>query len=260
MTLPSLIGMVHLAPLPGSSRYAGHVESVIERALSDALALKRAGFRALMVENFGDAPFFADQVPPITISSMTRVVADIAAATGLPIGVNVLRNDALSAVSIAAATGAAYIRVNVLSGMMNTDQGPIVGKAAEVARLRRALHPELLILADVLVKHSTPPPGLTIEQAGVDTWERGGADALIVSGSGTGHAPDLDQAARLRKTIPEASILIGSGVTPSNLAELAEVANGAIVGSSLKYEGKAENPVDPSRAREIVEAAAVIGW
>jgi membrane complex biogenesis BtpA family protein len=252
--------MVHLVPLPGSPRFAGNIDQVIERALSDAQALTEAGFRALMVENFGDAPFFADHVPAITVASMTRVVREIVEAVGVPIGVNVLRNDALSAVAVAAATGAAYIRVNVLSGMMHTDQGPIVGRAAEVVRLRQGLHPELLILADVMVKHSTPPEGLTIEQAALDTWERGRADALIVSGSGTGHAPDFDQPARLRKTIPDAPILIGSGVTASNLADFADVANGAIVGTSLKFEGKAENPVDPNRARQLVDAAMAIGW
>jgi membrane complex biogenesis BtpA family protein len=260
MKVPSLIGMVHLAPLPGSSRYGGSFDQVIEHALSDASTLKEAGFRALLVENFGDAPFFPDDVPHVTVASMTRVIGEIAAATTLPVGVNVLRNDALSALAVAAATGAAYVRVNVLSGMMITDQGPIVGRAAEVARLRRQICPDVAILADVLVKHSTPPAGLTIEQAGLDTWERAGADALIVSGTGTGHAPDAEDAYRLRKTIPEARILIGSGVSPSNLAELAEIANGAIVGSHLKQDGKAENPVDSIRAREIVEAAAVVGW
>lgn len=260
MKVPSLIGMVHLAPLPGSSRFGGDLFAVIERAVRDAEALKGAGFRALMVENFGDAPFFADQVPPVTVAAMTRVVAEIVAVTSLEIGVNVLRNDATSALAIAVATGSTYIRVNVLSGVMITDQGPIVGRAAEVARLRRQLCPEVAILADVLVKHATPPPGLTIEQAGLDTWERAGADVLVVSGSGTGHAPDLEHASRLRKAIPEAPILIGSGVSPANLPELAEVADGAIVGTSLKREGRTDNQVDPDRARELVEAAAAIGW
>jgi membrane complex biogenesis BtpA family protein len=260
MKVPSLIGMVHLAPLPGSSKFGGDLLEVVDRAIGDAEALKQAGFRALMVENFGDAPYFPDQVPPVTVAAMTRVLAEMAAATSLAIGVNVLRNDASSALAIAAATGATYIRVNVLSGVMMTDQGPIVGRAADIARLRRQICPEVAILADVLVKHATPPPGLTIEQAGLDTWERAGADVLVVSGSGTGLAPDLEQASRLRKTIPEAVILIGSGVSITNLPELAEVADGAIVGTSIKREGKTANQVDVERAREIVSAAAAIGW
>ena len=260
MNLPSLIGMVHLLPLPGSPRFDLDLPSVVELARNDALTLKGAGFPALMVENFGDDPFFPDRVPAITVAAMTRAVATIVEATGLAIGVNVLRNDARAALAIAAATGASFIRVNVLTGHMNTDQGPIVGKAAEVLRERRALCPEVAILADVFVKHSSPPPGLTIEQAGIDTWERGGADALIVSGTGTGIAPDLEEAARLRKGVPQAKILIGSGATTARLGDLAEIADGAIIGTSVKVGGIASNPVDADRARELVRAATTLGW
>ena len=252
--------MVHLLPLPGSPRFDGDLAAVIASARSDALTLKEAGFPALMIENFGDAPFYPDRVPPITVAAMTRAAIALAEATDLPIGLNVLRNDALAALAIAAATGASMIRVNVLTGHMNTDQGPIVGKAAEVARERRALCPDVAILADVFVKHASPPAATTIEQAGMDTWERGGADALIVSGTGTGQAPDLDEAARLRKAVPQAKILIGSGATALGLSALAEIADGAIVGTSIKIDGRAANPVDADRARELVRVAASLGW
>ena len=260
MKLPSLIGMVHLPPLPGSPLFATDFPGVIKFALRDALILKEAGFPALMVENFGDAPFFPDTVPPVTVASMTRAVSEIAQATGLPIGVNVLRNDALAALAVAAATGAAMIRVNVLTGHMNTDQGPIVGRAAEAARTRREMCPNVAILADVFVKHASPPAGTTIEQAGIDTWERGGADALIVSGTGTGAAPDLFEAARLRKAVPQATILVGSGATAAGLPALAEIADGAIIGTSVKVDGRVSNQVDARRAGELVRVAATLGW
>jgi len=252
--------MVHLPPLPGSPRFDGELDTVIAFALRDAIILKEAGFPALMIENFGDAPFYPDHVPPVTVAAMTRAVSAIIAATALPVGVNVLRNDARAALAIAAATGAAMIRVNVLTGVMNTDQGPIVGRAAEVSRERRSLCPRVAILADVFVKHATPPPGLTIEQAGLDTWERGGADALIASGTGTGAAPDVEEAARLRKAVPDAMILVGSGASAANLGALAEVADGAIVGSSLKVDGRVSGQIDPDRARELIRAAAAEGW
>jgi uncharacterized protein len=260
MNLPSLFGMVHLPPLPGSPRFDVELDAVIAFAMRDAIILKDAGFPALIIENFGDAPFYPDHVPPITVAAMTRAVSTIIAATALPVGVNVLRNDAGAALAIAAATGAAMIRVNVLTGVMNTDQGPIVGRAADVSRERRSLCPGVAILADVFVKHATPPPGLTIEQAGLDTWERGGADALIVSGTGTGAAPDLEEAARLRKAVPDATILVGSGASSANLGALAELANGAIVGSSLKVDGRVSGQVDPDRARDLIRAAAAVGW
>jgi hypothetical protein len=260
MNPPSLIGMVHLLPLSGSPRFAGKFDQVLERAVADALVLEDAGFGGLMIENFGDDPFYADHVPPVTVAGITAAVSAVQTAVSIPIGVNVLRNDAIAALGIAAVTGAAYIRVNVLTGTMFTDQGTIEGNAADVARERLRLCPDTLILADVLVKHASPPPGLTIEQAGLDTWQRGGADALIVSGHGTGAEPDLDQALRLRQAVPEAHILIGSGANPANLCLLAQAANGAIVGTSLKVGGRAGEMVDASRASAMVEAAAKLGW
>ena len=260
MNPPSLIGMVHLLSLPGSPRFAGKFDQVLDRAIADALVLEEAGFGGLMIENFGDDPFYPDNVPPVTIAGITAAVNAVQANVSIPVGVNVLRNDAIASLGIAAVTGASYIRVNVLTGTMFTDQGTIEGNAAAVSRERLRLCPDTLILADVLVKHASPPPGLTIEQAGLDTWERGGADALIVSGHGTGAEPDLDQALRLRQAVPEAQILIGSGATPTNLALLAQAADGAIVGTSLKVGGRATESIDAFRATAMVEAAAKLGW
>ena len=143
--------MVHLLPLPGSPGFGGSFAEVVADASSRARTLADAGFPALMVENFGDIPFYADRVPAVTVAAMTRCVEAVIDATGLPVGVNVLRNDVESALAIAAVTGARFVRVNVLAGTMYTDQGPIVGRAADVLRQRAALCPEVAIWADVLV-------------------------------------------------------------------------------------------------------------
>lgn len=255
-SIPRLVGMIHLKALPGSPDYAGSMDAVLKSAIEDAAALVAAGFPALMVENFGDAPFFADQVSPETVASLTRAVDALIIETGLPVGVNVLRNDALSALGVAAATGAAMIRVNVLTGVMYTDQGPIVGRAAEVMRKRAELGSEVEVWADVLVKHATPPPGLEVSQATEDTLKRGNADAIIVSGSGTGSSPDLERLRRVRETVgSDTRLVIGSGAQPSNLADLAAHADTFIVGSSVKYDGIPTNDVDPERAKSLVEAA-----
>jgi membrane complex biogenesis BtpA family protein len=171
------------------------------------------------------------------------------------VGVNVLRNDALAALAVAAATGAAFIRVNVLSGTMSTDQGALVGRAAEVARLRRALGSPALVLADVFVKHAVPPPGLTLEQAAADTWERAGADGLIVSGEGTGRPTSLDDLARVRAAAPGAPLYVGSGATAATVAQMLQGADGVIVGTALKHGGRTTAPVDPARAWALVAAA-----
>jgi membrane complex biogenesis BtpA family protein len=227
--------------------------------MRDADVLSRAGFSAIIVENFGDSPFYPESVPPVTVAAITRVATDLKTITPVPIGINVLRNDAESALAIAAATDASFIRVNVLSGTMYTDQGPVTGRAADVARLRTSIAPHVAVLADVMVKHATPPPGLEIEQAARDTWERAGADALIVSGSGTGSAIDLRDAVRTRTAVPEAPLVVGSGATAATLPDLAEHFSAVIVGSSIKVDGIATNAVDADRATKFVEAARSCG-
>lgn len=250
-----LIGMVHLGPLPGSPSFDGDLDAVLRRATADAAALAEAGFDALMVENFGDAPFYAEDVPAITIAAMSRAVTAVRSVSPLPVGVNVLRNDGLGALAVAAATGASFIRVNVLSGTMHTDQGPIVGRAAAIARARAVLGPAIAILADVFVKHAVPPAGLSIEDAARDTWERGGADGLVVSGAATGAATPLTRIRAVRAAVPDAVIYVGSGVTESDAAALLTVADGLIVGTSVKHGGAVGAPVDQDRARSLAAAA-----
>jgi membrane complex biogenesis BtpA family protein len=248
--------MLHLGPLPGSPQFSGDLDAVIDAAIADGRILQRVGFDAFMVENFGDAPFYADDVPKVTIAAMTRAIADIARTFDVPIGVNVLRNDALGALAVATATGARFIRVNVLSGMMSTDQGPIIGKAAEVARVRQAIAPDVAVMADVFVKHATPPPGLTLELATRDLAERGGADAIIVSGTGTGRPPSMSDVRVVKEAADGTPIFVGSGVTADSVVEILGVADGVIAGTAIKRHGIASNPVSPERALTFVKTAS----
>jgi membrane complex biogenesis BtpA family protein len=257
--IPRLVGMVHLLPLPGAPRFQGSIDRVVETAGEDAGALVDAGFPALIVENFGDVPFHADRVPPETIAGMTVAVEEVKGA-GVPVGVNVLRNDARAALGVAAATGARFIRVNVLTGVMYTDQGPVVGRAAEVLRHRAALGSEVEVWADVMVKHATPPVGLSPAQAARDTVERGLADAIVLSGEGTGAQPDLDQLSEIGSVLSESvRIVIGSGANEHNMDRLLGVADTIIVGSAVKVDGDANNRPDPLRAKAFVEKAVERG-
>jgi membrane complex biogenesis BtpA family protein len=254
---PVLIGMVHLPALPGAPGGSLDMDRILDRVRSEAQALADAGFDGVLVENFGDAPFYPDRVPAETVAGLTRAVVAAREMVGdLPVGVNVLRNDTRAALGIAAATGAAFIRVNVLAGTMWTDQGPIVGRAHEIARVRRSLVPECSILADVQVKHAAPTPGRRFEDELRDSWSRSGADALIVSGSGTGRATDPSRVEAARAIVPDAPLFVGSGATPENVqAVVAAGATGLIVGSWTQFDGRAGAGVDPKRARQFVEAA-----
>ena len=201
------IGMVHLLPLPGSPRWAGEMDQVLERAVCDAQALARGGMDGLIVENFGDAPFCKDRVEPHTVSAMTLAVAAVRDAVQIPVGVNVLRNDSRSAMAIAAVTGASFIRVNVHTGAMVTDQGIVEGRAHDTLRYRRELGADVKLLADVLVKHATPLGALSIERAARDAAYRGLADAVIVTGVGTGQPTEVEDVIRAREAVPELSLI-----------------------------------------------------
>ena len=248
-----LIGVVHLQPLPGSPRWGGSMQAVIDLAVRDARALSEGGMDGIIVENYGDIPFFPQRVPAETVAAIAVAVAEVRRVTDLPVGVNVLRNDAAAALGICAATGAGFLRVNVHTGAMLTDQGWLQGDAAGTLRLRKLLKPDVAILADVLVKHAVAPAGLTMEDAARDTWERGLADALIVSGSGTGLPTSAADVERAKRAVPESTVLIGSGLTAQNGADLLRLADGAIVGSWIKTDGHADSPVSVERVKRIVE-------
>jgi len=244
----TFIGMVHLPPLPGSPRYAGKLEQVFEHTLDNARTLVEGGVDGLLVENFGDAPFHK-YVEPVTVSVMAIAVRDIARAAKIPVGVNVLRNDARAALSIAATAGARFIRINVHTGAMVTDQGIIEGRADDTLRLRRELAADVAIFADVFVKHAFPIGAQSLEQSAKDTAFRGLADALVISGAATGEAADLDEVRRVRSVVGDFPILVGSGTTLDNVSQVLHLADGVIVGTALKIHGDVRNPVDPERVR-----------
>jgi len=251
----TLIGMVHLLPLPGAPGWKGSMDEVLERATADARALATGGMDGVLVENFLDTPFLPGPVAPETVAAMARVVSAVVGEVEVPVGVNVLRNDARAALGVAAACGARFMRVNVHTGTMWTDQGRIEGRAADTLRARAALRSQVAILADVHVKHGTPPPGERLESAAADAWHRGLADALVVSGSATGEATAPDDLRRVRSAVPEAVILVGSGVTSGTVAEILDIADGAVVGTALTHENRAGTGIDTKRVRRLVAAA-----
>jgi len=250
------VGVIHLLPLPTSPRWQGDLAAVIARAEQEATALAAGGVHGLIVENFFDAPFPKSEVDPAVVSAMTVVVQRLAQLVPLPIGINVLRNDAKSAIAIAACTGARFIRVNVLTGVMATDQGLIEGVAHDLLRYRRELGADVKIFADVLVKHAQPVGEPDIATAVQETLQRGLADAVILSGSMTGSPPSLDELRLARTAAGDAPILIGSGANWENIPRLIQFTDGVIVSSSLKRKGDIQQPIDPIRTRQFVTALA----
>jgi membrane complex biogenesis BtpA family protein len=239
----AVFGMVHLRALPGAPLFTS-MDDVLELALHDARALRDGGCDGFVIENFGDRPFTRGRAEAETIAAMTFAIAAITREVDMPFGVNVLRNDALSALAIAAATGASFIRVNIHTGAAVTDQGIIESDAYATLRKRTALSPDVLIFADYLVKHATPMG----EVSAKDLRLRGLADALIVTGAETGAAADPAIVTQLRELV-DAPLIVGSGLSAENASRF-NGADGAIVGTSIKTDDR----VDAAKVAALVRA------
>jgi membrane complex biogenesis BtpA family protein len=249
-----VIGMLHLSPLPGSPRYGGDVKAVREAMLRDAETLASGGVEGLMLENFGDVPFYPGRAPAGVVAHMTALAAEVRRRFDLPLGINVLRNDGLAALAIAHATGARFVRVNVLCGARVADQGLIHGIAHDLLRERAMLGTDVKIMADIDVKHSAPLASRPIVEEVSDTLERGLADALIVSGTGTGRPTDPSHVVTAKKAAGSALVFVGSGISAGTVRQYLPHADGFIVGSSLKRDGDVRAPVDAERVRALMSA------
>ncbi|MFO0756043.1 MAG: BtpA/SgcQ family protein [Byssovorax sp.] len=253
-----IIGMVHCWPLPGAPGYTGDgLGPIIEHAIRDAEALAEGGVDGLIVENMWDIPFRAgSHLPPESIAAHAVVARAVGEAVKLPLGINLVHNGGVALLGIAIAAGATFIRVCMLTGAGVWEAGSWdEGCAADLMRRRKELGAEhIKILADVDKKHSVRFPG--IDLATHISWTRfSGADALIVSGRMTGDAPDLGKVREAKALAGDRPLLIGSGAAEENIAAFLGVADGVIVGSSIKVDGLCENPVDAARVRRLVQAA-----
>lgn len=250
--MTDLIGMVHLQALPGSPRSERALDGCLEMALRDADALQAGGVDGIIVENFNDVPFRAGRVDAFTVAAMTHICLKVREQVGCRLGINVLRNDADAALGIAAAVGADFVRVNIHTGAMLTDQGVITGRADETLRTRRSLGAEhIRIFADVLVKHAVPLGPLRIEDAVEDAIARGLADAVIVTGTATGKSAVRDDVHKAASVAGDIPVYVGSGVSADNVAELVPPAQGLIAGSWLKIDGDVRNAIDVKRVRRL---------
>jgi uncharacterized protein len=247
------IGTIHLMPLPGAPLYDGNLRPIYDRALEEAEQLQKHGCDGLILENFRDRPFYPDRLPAETIATLASLTREVLKTSAIPVGVNALRNDPEGAMAIASATGAHFMRVNVHVGAVVADQGILQGVAHRTVRLRSQLKSNVLIFADVEVKHSAPLASRGLAQETKEICERGLADAVIVTGQSTGSETELSDL-EVVKVNAEVPVLIGSGITPQNLERFFPKADGFIVGSYYKIGGKAENFIDEARLDNLGRA------
>lgn len=246
--------MLHLPALPGAPANQMELATIRDWMLRDAEVLAAGGADALILENYGDAPFYPRRVPPETVAAMAVLAREVRARFDVPLGINVLRNDGRAALAVATAAGGEFVRVNVYTGARLTDQGILSGQAHLILRARKLLGSQVRVFADVAVKHSAPLAHRSLRDEVEDTVERGHADAVIVTGNATGKPTSLEDLALVAESARGAPVYAGSGVAAANVASVLQHATGVIVGTALKHDGVTTNPVDPVRVREFMAA------
>lgn len=253
-----VIGVIHCPAFPGSPRYQGaSSQALYDGALADALAYRNGGVDGLIIENHGDVPFSKPEDIGHETSAFMAVTADrIARETGLPIGINVLANAAIPALAIAAASQAAFVRVNQWANAYIANEGFIEGAAASALRYRARLRADgISVFADAHVKHGAHAivADRALEELVRDV-EFFDADAIIATGQRTGDAASADYLRQIRAAT-KLPLLVGSGCTEGNVAEILSIVDAVIVASSLKLGGVWWNPVDEAKVRAFMQAA-----
>ncbi|NPA99847.1 MAG: BtpA/SgcQ family protein [Crenarchaeota archaeon] len=240
-----LICVIHLPPLPGSARYGGDFESVIDFAVKCAKNAEKGGADGVIVENFNDNPFLK-KPDLITIIAMSVIVREIVKNVSIHVGVNILRNACREAVYVASLCGASFIRCNAYCQPITCPEGIVEPEAAHVWRAMKESGKRVEVLADINVKHASPLYYPHIEDLVRDCVERCLADFLIITGSRTGQPPDPGEVCNICK-IADVPVLVGSGVNPSNIG-LYKCARGIIVGTYVKDE---RGMIDTGRVERI---------
>jgi len=253
----ALVGMIHVAALPGTPRNSDPVNVIAGRAVEEAWMLAEAGFDALILENMHDAPYLRREVGPEIVSAMTVVADAVREAVDVPLGIQVLAGANRAAVAIAHSVGLQFVRAEGFVFAAVADEGIMdEADAGPLLRYRRSIGAEKVrILADIKKKHNahaiTGDVGIAEMARNAEFF---GADGVIITGVATAMPTSLDDLRQVR-TASKLPLAVGSGATPDTLRELFEYADSVIVGSWYKVRGDWHNPPDPARVRELVEAA-----
>ncbi len=247
-----VIGMVHLGALPGAPLHdaARGLEGLVADAGRDLAALQAAGFDAVMFGNENDRPYeFA--VDPASTATMAYVIGRLRERIAVPFGVNVLW-DPMSTVALAAATGAAFVR-EIFTGTYASDMGPWTPDAGKALRYAHRLgRGDLALLFNVSAEFAWSLDRRPLADRARSAVFSSIPDAVLVSGAITGEAAAMGDLEAVKRALPDTPVLANTGVRHETVAEVLAVADGCVVGSALKVDGRTWNAVDPKRAADFM--------
>jgi membrane complex biogenesis BtpA family protein len=252
----ALIGVIHAQALPGTPASKLDVGTITSIAVAEARLYQQAGFHGLLLENTHDRPYLKTIVGPEIVAALAVVAAAVERSVSLPLGIQVLAGANTSALAVALASGASFVRVEGFVFAHVADEGLIEASAGSLLRYRRAIGADRLrVFADVKKKHSAH--AITSDMDIAETARAAeffSVDGVIVSGLATGQPADPDEVRSVAKAVGIPTI-IGSGITAENIGQFSD-ADAFIVGSSIKEGGYWTNPIDPERAAAVAQAFA----
>ncbi|RLK63523.1 photosystem I assembly BtpA [Atopobacter sp. AH10] len=247
-----IIGMVHLDPLPGSVHYSGDLNKLYQKALKEAMSLKDGGIDGIMIENAGDLPF-PKKLDPVQIASMAVITDRIRERTGLPVGIDAAFCDYKAALSAAKASGSDFVRLAVFVDTVVTAQGLMEACSADAVRYRHEIGADdIKILADIQVKYSYPIlSSISIVQSARNA-QANMADAVIVTGKYSGNETPIDIVKQVKEVV-SIPVFVGSGLNEDNAHEQMDIADGAIVGTSLKSLDDGDWLIDSKKVQRLMK-------
>lgn len=247
-----IIAMCHLQALPGDPGYdaKGGMAKVIDMARADLLALQQGGVDAVMFSNEFSLPYLT-RVKPETTAAMARIIGELMAEITVPFGVNVLW-DPMASIDLAAATGAKFIR-EIISGVYASDFGLWNTDVGETIRHKMRLAPDLRLLFNIVPEAASYLGNRDIADIARSTVFNNRPDALCVSGLTAGAEADTAVLGAVKKAVPDTIVLCNTGCRIDNVERQLSVADGAVVGSTFKIDGKFENVVDPARVKAFMD-------
>lgn len=248
-----IIGMVHCLPLVNTKDYKNNNDEILKRAIEDAVTLEKAGVGAIMVENMGDNPLkeTLDHEQAIQLAVITKAIKDV---VKIPVGIDAAFNDYKTSLAIAKAVGGAFVRIPVYVDTVVYHGGILYPKAIEAVKYRREIQAEdVLIIADIQVKYTYMLNSEITIETSAKMAASSGADAVIVTGLSSGNETPIEIVERV-KNVVKIPVLVGSGIDEKNIKKQFSIANGAIVGSSLKEDKKIENPISFELTKRLVDS------
>ncbi len=247
-----VIGMVHIGALPGSPLHDPSID-LVEAARADLMALQQAGFDGVMFGNENDRPY-EFEVDTASTATMAAIIGQLKSEITVPFGVNVLW-DPMASVALGVATGASFLR-EILTGTYASDMGPWNPDAGRAMRYRDRLgRPDMAMLFNICAEFAHSLDARSLPDRARSAVFSSIPDAVLVSGQITGEAAAMSDLEAVKAVVPDVAVLANTGVKHETVADIMSVADGCIVGSSLKVDGNTWNAIDPERAKDFMDRA-----